>query len=136
MSHYWAADEPQAVRKAQLADWIDDLREFPAAIVAQAVAEWRRAQSKRPAISDIRFICKEMTPPRRPTNAPLLTDERPEQRRAMVEDYENQRRIDWREAAIARDAWAQARGWASYRDWMTAGFDGRRRYFDQRGALA
>ena len=126
LSHYWTANEDAALREAQLSDWLDDLGEFPAAVVKEAIAEWRRGQTKRPTPADIRSICKEMKPLRLASAAPQITDEQPAERNRRVQDYEDQRKRQWREAAIARDQWAQELGWVDYRDWMAAGFDGRR----------
>ena len=57
MQHYWTGDDPVAARKAQIADWIEDLREFPLASVENALREWRQTQAKRPTIADIRKLC-------------------------------------------------------------------------------
>ena len=57
LSHYWTADDPPTLRKAQIADWLEDLREFPLGIVANAIREWRHAQTRRPTIADIRKLC-------------------------------------------------------------------------------
>lgn len=58
LGHYWTADEPAAVRQAQIEDWLDDLREFPAEMVENACREWRRRPGgKRPTPGDIRQIC-------------------------------------------------------------------------------
>ena len=77
MSHYWAADEPQAVRKAQLGDWLDDLREFSAVVVAGACQEWRRGQNRRPTIADIRKLCLEARPMPASIGKPKHTPSRP-----------------------------------------------------------
>jgi hypothetical protein len=76
LSHFWTADDPPAIREAQLGDWIEDLQEFPASIVASACQEWRRGQIKRPLIADIRHLCVEMRPPARSSlsrEAPMLS---------------------------------------------------------------
>ena len=57
LNHYWTGDDPAAVRKAQIADWLEDLREFSLAIVANAIREWRRTETRRPTIADIRKLC-------------------------------------------------------------------------------
>jgi hypothetical protein len=57
MSHYWAADDPEPIRKAQAEDWIADLFEFEIADIVAATTEWRRASTRRPTIADIRLLC-------------------------------------------------------------------------------
>lgn len=57
MAHYWTADESATVRREQTDDWIEDLAEFPAAVVVAACREWRRTQSRRPTPADIRLLC-------------------------------------------------------------------------------
>ena len=126
LAHYWTPDMDLSLRRELARDWVEDLREFPASIVAEACAEWRRGQTRKPTIADIRSICKEMKPLRLASAAPQITDEQPAERNRRVHDYEDQRKRQWREAAIARDQWAQELGWVDYRDWMAAGFDGRR----------
>lgn len=60
MLHFWAPQElSDGARKAMAADWIADLREFGPDIVSRACGEWRRTQSKRPTIADIRKLCVE-----------------------------------------------------------------------------
>ena len=56
LSHYWIGDEPEAVRTAQAHDWLDDLREFGAAIVARACQEWRQTSARRPTPADLRAL--------------------------------------------------------------------------------
>ena len=126
LSHYWTANEDAALREAQLGDWLDDLGSFPANVVVEAVAEWRRGQNRRPTPADIRALCKEMKPPQIASSAPQLTDERPAERNRRIYEYETDRKREYAEATIARNQWAQDLGWVDYRDWMAAGFDGRR----------
>jgi hypothetical protein len=57
MSHYWTADDHPEIRRAQAEDWIADLIEFSPAVVEEACAEWRRNQTNRPTIADIRKLC-------------------------------------------------------------------------------
>ena len=58
MNHYWTADDPLSSRKAQIADWIEDLSKFDLDIVRDALAEWRRKPgSRRPTPGDIYAIC-------------------------------------------------------------------------------
>lgn len=56
LSHYWTADDDPLIRQAQLKDWINDLCDFPIVDIIHACEEWRRAQTKRPTIADIRKI--------------------------------------------------------------------------------
>lgn len=59
LTHYWTANEPAAVRQAQLRDWYEDLAEFGPAAVAEACKEYRRGpdHARRPLPGDIRMIC-------------------------------------------------------------------------------
>lgn len=62
LSHFWLTSEDQAMRKAQLADWLDALKPFTAIIVADACRHWVRSESKRPAPADIVRLCREVQP--------------------------------------------------------------------------
>ena len=62
MSHYWTANEDTRLRAALANDWLEDLRGFPAHVVANACVEWRRGQTRRPTIADIRKLCLEQRP--------------------------------------------------------------------------
>jgi hypothetical protein len=70
LSHFWTAADPPASREAQIADWIEDLHEFPYHDIAAACREWRRAHTKRPSIAEIRNLCREahQQPRPEPTN--------------------------------------------------------------------
>lgn len=57
LAHYWASDEPPALRRVIADDWLDDLREFNPLIVALACREWRRTQTRRPTPADVRALC-------------------------------------------------------------------------------
>lgn len=59
LSHFWTADDHPAAREAQITDWIGDLLMFSADTVSRACGEWRRTQTKRPMIADIRKLCIE-----------------------------------------------------------------------------
>lgn len=58
MSHYWTDTDHIETRRAQIADWLEDVEEFGPAIVAEACREWRRTpNSRRPLPGDIRALC-------------------------------------------------------------------------------
>jgi len=57
LAHYWTTQEPEALRRSIAEDWLDDLAEFGAAVVAIACREWRRTSSRRPTPADIRLLC-------------------------------------------------------------------------------
>ncbi len=59
LSHYWAAGEPESLRREQAKDWLEDLLPFGANIVSQACGEYRRTQTRKPTIADIRKLCAE-----------------------------------------------------------------------------
>lgn len=116
LNHYWTAADDPAVRKLQIHDWLDDLSEFPAAWVAEACQEWRRSQSRRPLISNIRELC--------------ILHREDERRRALPpqqRDFEREaevstalaQRADY--AARWRKRCAQEAGLPTFRDVMDAG---------------
>lgn len=57
LSHFGTTDEPLAVRRSIARDWLEDLAEFTPGQVTWAAREWRRTQSLRPTIADIRALC-------------------------------------------------------------------------------
>lgn len=59
LTHYWTAGESDAVRFAQMQDWIEDLAEFGPFAVGEACKEYRRGpdHTRRPLPGDIRIIC-------------------------------------------------------------------------------
>lgn len=58
LNHYWTADDLVASRKQQIRDWLEDLIEFPVAVVAKACREWRQQPGgRRPTPGDIRALC-------------------------------------------------------------------------------
>ena len=59
LSHFATADEPLSVRRGIAEDWIEDLAEFTTAQLEWACREWRRTQSLRPAIADIRRLATQ-----------------------------------------------------------------------------
>lgn len=63
-----------------MADWLEDLCGFPAAIVAEACQRWRRENTRRPTPGDIRLACIEIQRERAPQRAvkPALALVRPE----------------------------------------------------------
>lgn len=118
MSHYWTADDPPAAREAQTLDWIEDLVEFGTDSVARACGEWRRTQSKRPTIADIRALCSK--------DRELYRHDRalppPDQRERRDEAYRLQRARD-EEAAQHREAFAQQLGYPSFPYMMNIGLE-------------
>jgi hypothetical protein len=56
LAHYWTPDTDPAAQRAQILDWIADLKEFPVGAVEGAIVTWRRTQSRRPAPADIRKL--------------------------------------------------------------------------------
>lgn len=63
-----------------MADWLDDLSEFPAMIVAEACKRWRQGNTRRPTPGDIRLACIEIQRERAPKRAgkPILALVKPE----------------------------------------------------------
>jgi hypothetical protein len=61
LNHYWTANDLLPVREQQVSDWLDDLKEFPTEIVAEACRQWRRKPgTRRPLPGDIRALSMEL----------------------------------------------------------------------------
>lgn len=100
------------MRRAQIADWIEDLVEFGPDIVSVGVGEWRQTQVKRPTPADIRLLCI--------TEQRMRADrDRVSALEAAPDDERRRRReAEWRDAEMISegkrigDEWAQQRGFA------------------------
>jgi hypothetical protein len=59
LQHYWTGDDDPATRQAQIEDWIEDLGDFPVAVVTVACRDWRHGyeRTRRPLPGDIRALC-------------------------------------------------------------------------------
>lgn len=117
-----------------MGDWLADLEVFPASVVALAVTDWRRNNSRRPTPADIRGLCVLTTAPKRAP--PQLTgphQDAPEQR--INFDIE-QRHRQWAEAEASREAWAKECGYANFAEGMAAGITKNVRYPWQRNKRA
>lgn len=99
LSHYWSTGEDQALRKAQAADWLEDLSQFTAAAVESACREWRRMHSKRPLIADIRALCVEYRPVSRALPAPERPAGRPSDG-VIRDDFRTRAVRDWSRAEL------------------------------------
>jgi hypothetical protein len=119
LSHYWTADDPPELRRQQMGDWLDDLGEFGAATVAQAVEEWRRNETHRPSPAALRALCVRIETERRPQRAVPAPDGAGN--RAAVDAAVRAREAQWAEAARARDAWAKAHGCSDFGEAMKTG---------------
>jgi len=62
LAHYRGAELPEAVERAIAADWLDDIAEFPASVVAEACRRHRRGPKMRfrPLPGEIRESCIEI----------------------------------------------------------------------------
>jgi hypothetical protein len=60
MGNYWTRDESREARALLVDSWLEDLEEFGPEPVAGACREWRRHQTHRPRIADIRKLCIEL----------------------------------------------------------------------------
>ena len=121
LSHYWSTSEDQHLREAQAKDWLADLKEFPPEVVAEACGDWRRGETKRPMIADIRQRCFDVIERNRPVPAAPRPDT--EKMRAA--------RTEWKgkiaEAAAYREAWARGRGYKDFATALQSGACGNRR---------
>ena len=103
----------------QIGDWLDDLERFPIPVVADACAEWRRTQTRRPTIANIFGLCREVVPREKPIALEGATSSHSspdELRRAS-----DQRRLQWIEAEEARNKWARECGCADFAEAMQIG---------------
>lgn len=103
LTHYWAANEDDAVRRLQAQDWINDLKDYPAATVSDACTAWRRTEEKRPTIAGLRKLCDERMPRGH-------TKPKPARPNSEYAAYADQRTRDWNDAAAARHQWALDHG--------------------------
>src|ERR1051326_7579990 len=62
LSHYWTADEPAAVREAQIEDWLDDLHEFPLALIEEAYRRGARGNGRGLRPAGISGVAKASAP--------------------------------------------------------------------------
>lgn len=58
LAHWYVPDMPHVLAKGLMADWANDLGEFPEWAIEEAFAKWRRANSEKPRIADIRDLCQ------------------------------------------------------------------------------
>ena len=114
LSHYWTANEDNAIRNAQAQDWISDLKDYPASVVTDACTAWRRTEERRPTIAGLRKLCDERMP--RDHAKPQLA--RPV---SEYQNYSTDRNREWREAAEARERWAQEHGCTDFAQAMQVG---------------
>jgi len=118
--HFWTPqDLSDGARKAMAADWLEDLREFGPAIVAEACARWRRAESKRPAIADIRRLCIEEQRDRRPPPLALPNPRRIELQSAAIEDARHRELAEGGRAIT--DRWARLKGYRDFDEYLDTG---------------
>ena len=106
------------MRAAIAQDWLADLSEFHETLVAESCQEWRRAESRRPTIADIRRICMDGSRMRGPSEPPPVFPERAERSERQIQIADNAR---YAEAAASREAWARSHGVASFKDAMAIG---------------
>lgn len=98
--------------RAKYGDWLDDLREYPAAVVADACAIWRRGNTRRPMPAEIRALCVEAMPkPPKPLALPSYG----------AREYETERNRQYREAAEARQRFAEQHGFQDFEAVMKRG---------------
>lgn len=85
--HFWTPqDLSEGARKAMAQDWLTDLREFGPTIVAAACTNWRRSESRRPTIADIRRLCIGEQFARRPPKPVLPPPPEPDEMPVSHED--------------------------------------------------
>lgn len=105
LAHYWTDPMPENLQAMLASDWLDDLVEFPAPIVAEACQSWRRTERRKPMPSDIRSRCLELQREAAEQNRPrieYLPAEQTGVRTVLAQRFA--------EASAARDEWAQSLG--------------------------
>jgi len=60
LGHYWTADDHEAVRRAQVADWLQDMRGFSLEVFAESCSRWRIKETRRPTIAEMYNLCSEV----------------------------------------------------------------------------
>lgn len=65
MLNYRQPDRPPEHHGALASAWIEDLAEHPAAVVAEAARQWRRAERWAPTIAELLALCCEIVARRR-----------------------------------------------------------------------
>lgn len=55
--HFSAPDRPEEIHRLAFEDWLEDLAEYPLAVLDEAAREWRRAHPWAPRISEMRALC-------------------------------------------------------------------------------
>ena len=104
------------MRAMQMGDWIEDLHEFAASYVADACQEWRRSQSKKPTIADIRSLCTDRRPNPPQTLIPGATTH--DEARAFSEGQV----LRYCEAAEANQLFAKQHGFKNFVELLASNF--------------
>jgi hypothetical protein len=106
LAHYYIADMDAALRARLGLDWVNDLAEFPASVVASVCDEWRRSETKRPVIADMRARCLVLQPPP-PAAKPALLSSDAEMQKFLAERAESWRKAEeWRNSPEGKAAMA------------------------------
>jgi|SRR5215469_4805739 len=117
LSHFGTVDEPLAVRRALARDWMQDFCEFAVAEVEWACNEWRRNQSMRPAIADIRRLAIQA----RANEREAVAERRAlEDKRSIIGPYRMMKLADCRTHDDQRHYFAEAYAWMIARGFLEA----------------
>ena len=114
LGHFWTPADSPELRSLVAGDWLNDLREFPAATVAEACQMWRRTETRKPTIADIRKLCIEVQPkPPQRLALPRATSE--------YDRFATDRRHELETAEQARQRFAEEHGCADFAEVMKRG---------------
>jgi hypothetical protein len=118
--HFWTPQElSEGARTAMASDWLMDVREFGSDVVAEACGRWRRSETRRPTIADIRRLCIEEQGESHMAIALVLSE------RGLVdrlrEEHQGMRRVRDEDAAQHREDWAHQLGYKSFRQMLDIG---------------
>lgn len=117
--HFWSPqDLPEGARKAMAEDWLADLREFGPDIVAEACSRWRRSETRRPAIANIRQFCIEEQRERRPASLALPNPGRIERQNEARDERYRRLALEGREVT---DRWARTKGYRDFDEYLDSG---------------
>jgi hypothetical protein len=120
LSHYWTAADPQASRKLQIEDWIEDLIEFNLDVIDEALRDWRRQPGgRRPTPGDIRALCVQEQRRQRERYDAARRPPSPRQQLAEQRAKDNEGRRA--EAAERLNQWARTQGFESWDAYLDSG---------------
>jgi len=124
LSHYYTPDVSPELQKAQAKDWLDDLSEFGAELVAEACQQWRREHSRRPTIAGMRKMCAASMMMREAQSrppTPVVWRVQRIVRPIAIKPRNPKHEEDRRQGRAIQDEFARRHGFADIADYEAAG---------------